>query len=84
MIDKNQFRKAARKEQHRGKNRACGEQLGSGEQIKAKGVGKGGWQTVESDRQGGSIRWTGIAGQALLPGETPMRALCAREDPSNS
>ena len=45
--------------------------LGGGEQIKAKG----GWQSVKRDEQSGSVRWTGIAGQALLPGETPMCTL---------
>jgi hypothetical protein len=62
------------------RNKACGDRLGGGKQIKTKGVGKGGWQTVKSDRQGRSVAWAGIAGQALFPGETPMGALCAGQD----
>ena len=57
------------------RNKACGNRLGSGEQIKAKRVGKGGWQTVERDEKPGSISRTGVACQPLFPGETPMRQL---------
>ena len=80
MIDMNQFRKAAGSDGIEEGNKACGDRLGGGEQIKAKGVGKGGWQTVEGNRQGGSVRWTGVAFQPLFPGETPMRALGAGQD----
>ena len=54
--------------------------LGSGKQIKAKRMGKSGWQSVKRDDQSGGIRWTGIARQALLPGEPPMRTLRSGED----
>ncbi len=48
---------------------------GCGEEIKAKGRGEGGWESMQRDDQSGSVRWAGIAGEALRPGETPMRAL---------
>jgi hypothetical protein len=35
---------------------------------------------VERDEKPGSVSWTGIMGQPLLPGETPMRALGASQD----
>ncbi len=61
MIDTSQFRKVAQLDGIEERNQACGDRLGSGEQIKAKGAGKGGRQTVEGDSQGGSVRWTGVA-----------------------
>ncbi|MGH7868947.1 MAG: hypothetical protein ACREP9_15250 [Candidatus Dormibacteraceae bacterium] len=54
--------------------------LGRGKQIKAKRGGKGGWQPMKHDDQVGSVRWTSIAGEALLPGQTPMCALCTGQD----
>lgn len=48
---------------------------GSSQQIKTKRGSKGGWQSVKGDGQTGSVRWAGIACQALRPGETPMRTL---------
>ena len=35
---------------------------------------------MERDEKPGSVSWTGITGQPLLPGETPMRALGASQD----
>ena len=54
--------------------------LPGGKQIKAEGGSKGDWQSVKREDQAGSVRWTGIACQALAPGETPMRALRASQD----
>jgi hypothetical protein len=54
--------------------------LGRGKQIKAKRGGKGDRQPMKRDDQGGSIRWTSIAGEALLPGQTSMRTLCTGQD----
>jgi hypothetical protein len=56
------------------------ERLGDGEQIKAKGEGKGGWQTRKRDGQPGRVRWTGITCKPLFPGEPPMRALSTGQD----
>ena len=55
--------------------------LRRGKEIKAKGVGKGSWQTVERDDQTRRIRWTRVPSQPLLPGQTPMGALGPRADP---
>ncbi len=74
MIDRYQHRKAAKLDDIEKRNKACGERLGGGEQIKAKGVGKGGWETMERDGKPGSVRRTGVACEPLFPGETPMRA----------
>ena len=62
------------------RNQICGDRLGGGEQIKAEGVGKGGWEAMERDEKPGSVRGVGVARQPLLPGETPMCALCAGQD----
>src|SRR6266571_5275693 len=35
---------------------------------------------MKRDDQSGGVRWTGIARQALVPREPPMRALCSGED----
>lgn len=40
--------------------------LRGGEESKAEGVGKGGWQTMERDGKTGSIRRTGVVRQALF------------------
>jgi hypothetical protein len=42
IIDRYKYRKAARSDGIEEGNTACGDWLGGGEQIKAKGVGKGG------------------------------------------
>jgi hypothetical protein len=57
-----------------------GGQLGRGKQIKAKNGSKGGWEPVKGNDQPGSVRWAGIARQALVPGETPMRTLRSGQD----
>src|SRR5581483_3002584 len=64
------------------RNTTTGERLrlGCGEQIKAKGRGKGGWQPMKCDYQSGSVRWTGIAREALFPGKPPMRTLRSGQD----
>jgi len=49
------------------RNKAGGDRLSSGEQIKAKGVGKDSWQTMECDEKSGSVSRAGIASQSLLP-----------------
>lgn len=54
--------------------------LGSGEQIKAKGRGKAGRETVKRHDQSGSVQWASIACQALFPGQTPMRARSSGQD----
>jgi hypothetical protein len=51
------------------------DRVGRSKQIKAKGVGKGGRQTVERDEQPGSVGWTGIPSEALRPGQRPLRTL---------
>ncbi len=43
-------------------------------------MGKSGWQSVKRDDQSGSVRRTGIARQALLPGEPPMCTLRSGPD----
>jgi hypothetical protein len=48
--------------------------LRGGEESKAEGMGKGGWETMERDGKPGSIRRTSVVRQPLFPGETPMRA----------
>jgi hypothetical protein len=53
---------------------------GRGKQIEAKGSGKGSWESVKRDDEPGSICWTSIPRQALVPGEPPMRALRSGED----
>src|SRR5690242_3783431 len=53
---------------------------GSGKEIKTKGSSKGSWESMKRDDQSGSIRWTSIACQPLIPGEPPMRALRPGED----
>jgi hypothetical protein len=62
MIDIPQDRKAASSDGIEERNKACGDRLGGSKQIKAKGVGKGGGQTVERDEKPGSVSWTGITG----------------------
>lgn len=64
------------------RNKTTGERLrlGCGEQIEAKGRGKGGWQPMKCDGQSGSVRWTGIAREALVPGKPPMRTLRSDQD----
>lgn len=71
--------KATRSNRLEGEN-ACSECSGGGKQIKAEGGSKGGRQSVKGDNQSGSVQWTGIASQALLPGETPMCTLSSGQD----
>ncbi len=54
--------------------------LGSGQEIKAKGSSKGGWESMKRDDEPGSICWTSIARQTLVPGKPPMRALRSGKD----
>jgi hypothetical protein len=54
--------------------------LRGGEESKAEGMGKGGWETMERDGKPGSIRRTSVARQPLVPGETPMRASSTGQD----
>src|SRR2546421_3649291 len=54
--------------------------LRGGEEIKAEGLSKGGWETMECDGQRRGIRGTSIASQALLPGKTPMRTPGSAQD----
>src|SRR5258708_7373828 len=61
-------------------NQPRGLSLRRGEQIKAKGPRKGGGETLERGDKARGGRRTGIASQALLPGETPMGALCPRDE----
>ena len=62
------------------RNKACNENLGGGKEIEAKGTGKGGGQTMEHDNKPGNVEGTSIARQPLLPGQTPVRTLCAGQD----
>jgi hypothetical protein len=80
MIEIHRYRRASRSDSAEGRNKVGGEQLSGGEQIKAKGVGKGGWETMKRDGKLGSVNWTGVACQPLFPGETPMRAPGAGQD----
>ncbi len=48
--------KMVKKDLHQGQKHTCGDWLGSGKQIKAKGYSKGGWQSVKRDNQLGSVR----------------------------
>jgi hypothetical protein len=77
MIEMCQDRKAARPDSIKESNQARGYPLRGGEQIKAKGSRKGGGQPMKRDEKAGSVRRTGIASQALLPGKTPL-CTCAR------
>ena len=43
--------------------------LRGGEESKAEGVSKGGWETMERDGKPGSIRRAGVARQTLFPKE---------------
>src|SRR5258708_5418349 len=52
--------------------------LGGFEERKPIGIGKCGWKAVESKRQWRSSGWASVASRALLPIESPMRALCSR------
>ena len=54
--------------------------LGPSDQAKAEDVGKGGRQTVDRQLQDWGGRGACIASKALLPRETPMRALCSGDD----
>jgi len=80
MIDVYRCRKGAREDDIEERNRVRGDRLRGGEQIKAKGASKGGWKAMERDGKPGSVSWTGVACQPLLPGETPMRAPGAGEE----
>src|SRR6266567_6649965 len=51
----------------------------SSQQIKAKRGSKGGRQSVKRDDEPGSICWTSIARQTLVPGEPPMCSLRSGE-----
>ena len=75
MIDTSQFRKVAQLDGIEERNQACGDRLGSGEQIKAKRARKSGRETVERDDQPGSVGGANIASEPFLPGQTPMCAL---------
>ena len=72
----------ARSDDLEARNKTAGtrSRLDSGKEIKAKGSGKGGWESMKRDDEPGSICWTSIARQALVPGKTPMRALRSGED----
>jgi hypothetical protein len=72
--------RGARQDDIKERNRIGGDRLRDGEQIKAKGASKGGWQTVERDEKPGSVRWTDVACHPLFPGETPMRSPRAGQD----
>ncbi len=82
MIERHQCKKSGRVRRHRGKKhhlwRSVGE-LGGGKEIKSKRAGKRCWQTMKRDDKLRSVRQTGIARQALGPGETPMRALSSSQ-----
>ncbi len=54
--------------------------LRGGEESKAEGVSKSGWETMERDHQWGSISGTSIACQTVFPGKTPMCPLCSARD----
>lgn len=58
MLDRNHYGQATRSGSLEERNNACGEWLGGGKQIKAKGVSKGGWQTMKCDKKPGSVFWT--------------------------
>ena len=63
-IDAHGDRKASQSDSAAERNNVGDERLkrlSSGEQIKAKRVSKGGWQTVERDDKPGSVGWTGIS-----------------------
>ena len=63
MIDIYQYIKAAKSNGIEERNKVRGDRLRSGEQIKAKGASKGGWETMERDEKPGSVNWTGVACQ---------------------
>ena len=64
----------------RNKTAGTKSRLGSGKEIKAKGSGKGGWESMKRDDEPGRIRRTSIARQALVPGKPPMHTLRSGPD----
>ena len=62
-MDISQYGKATERGGIEERNQTDGDWLGGSKQI------------VERDNQPGSVGWTGIASEPLLPGQTPMRAL---------
>ncbi len=54
------------------------ERLCSHDHIKAKGLGKQDWETMESDRKRWGSRWASIASETFLPTEPPMGPLRSR------
>jgi hypothetical protein len=65
-------RKAARPDGIEGRNTICGDWLGRGKEIKAKGGSEAGRESVKRHDQARGSGWTGIACQTLLPGQTPV------------
>ena len=51
------------------------QRLCSWDHVKAKGLGKADWQTMDGDLKWWSMRWAGIASKTLLPTEPPMGPL---------
>jgi hypothetical protein len=54
-----------------------GRMLPSRHECQAKKVRKGGRQAMNSDGKRQGMGWTSVTGEALIPGETPMRTLRA-------
>lgn len=74
-IDISPYGKATEPDGIEESHKTDGDRLGGREQIKAKGVGKGGRETVERGNRPESVGWTSIPSEALRPAQTPMRAL---------
>jgi len=61
IIDSHGCRKSDQANRIEERNKACSVGLGGGEEIEAKGGGKGGWEPVKRNRQGWSVAGTNIA-----------------------
>ncbi len=47
--------------------------------AQTEGLRKDGWYSIDRDLNRWSLKWSRIAGQLLLPVQTPMRPMCSCE-----
>src|SRR5258708_16412739 len=82
IIEWRKYKESGQGRRNRGKKHHPRQSVrsGSGKEIKAKGRSKGVRESVKCDDQSGCVRWTGIARQALVPGQAPRCALSSGQD----